>query len=720
MMPRRWTIQALLCYTYKYHMAQPIIDSLNPQQKEAVLHTGGPLLILAGAGSGKTRVITHRYAHIAKKHSPRNILAVTFTNKAAGEMRARIQGILKKDLKSEWIGTFHSQCMRLLRAEIEVMGYRRDFSIYDDDDQCTLIRHILKEFKIHEALYKGILSRISSLKSSFVTSQEFLTSGNGFGFEEKLARVYVRYQDELKRCNALDFDDLIMITVKLFDEHPEVLKKYRNNFSHVMVDEFQDTNLSQYRLLKLLAEKGGSEICVVGDDDQSIYGFRGANVHNILNFEKDFPKAKVIKLEQNYRSTHNILEAAGHVISNNTKRKSKKLWCDRVGGEKICRCWFDSEVEEAKYIVKMTKELYLKGMYDYSQVAILYRINLQSRPIEDALRHERIPYRVLGGTSFYHRKEIKDITAYMRLVMNNDDNVSLRRIINTPPRGIGASTLAKIEQETKKKNTSLYASLREVIKGGGITSSAKEKLEEFVKLIETLKKEKYKDAAEMLRDIFIKSGYSNFAEEERAENVRQLIESATEKDIKEYLDMLSLFAAIEENDTPEGAVTLMTLHSAKGLEFPAVFIAGVEEGVLPYFKAEREEDVEEERRLLYVGMTRAKDLLWLTGAKKRRLYSRLQEQEPSRFLAHIPEGSCLTIEKLMKIVPASSCTTKKIKIFKPVAAYAVGARVKHPKWGVGVVRDCYGDGEEQKITVNFPVIGVKRLALKFANLERIR
>ena len=369
----------------------------------------------------------------------------------------------------------------------------------------------------------------------------------------------------------------------------------------------------------------------------------------------------------------------------------------------------------------MIKELYLKGIYDYSQVAILYRINVQSRPIEDAMRHERIPYRILGGTNFYHRKEIKDITAYMRLALNASDNVSLRRVINTPPRGIGASTLSKVEQEAKKKNTSLYDALREVIKNGSITAVAKEKLEEFVKLIEALRKEKYTDAAEMLRDVFIKSGYSNYAEDDRAENVRFLIEAASGREIKDYIDSISLLSAIEEDKNTQ-AVTLMTLHSAKGLEFPAVFIAGVEEGVLPYFKAESEAEIDEERRLLYVGMTRAKDLLWLTGAKKRRLYARLQEQEPSRFLAHIPEESCLTIEKLLKAVPAgaTTCSSKKLKTFKPTAAYAVGTRVKHPKWGVGVVRDCYGEGEEQKITVNFPVIGIKRLALKFANLERIR
>lgn len=699
-------------------MSKLILENLNERQKEAILHKNGPLLVLAGAGSGKTRVITHRFAYLASKSSPGAILAVTFTNKAAGEMKERIAGLTRKDLREAWVGTFHSQCNRLLRKEITALGYRSDFSIYDDDDQCNLIRHILKEFKICEALYKGILSRISSLKSAFITPEEFLSSGDSFGFEERLARVYVRYQDELKRCNALDFDDLLMLTVKLFEEYPKVLQRYQRKFKHILVDEFQDTNQVQYRLLKLLASSGGN-ICAVGDDDQSIYGFRGACVENIMNFERDFSGARVIKLEQNYRSTQNILRVSGNIIKRNPLRKIKTLWCDRESGEKVNHFWFGSEGEEARYISKLIKEFYLKGTYDFSDFAVLYRINLQSRPLEEALRQEKIPYRVLGGISFFHRKEIKDMSAYMRLTLNRDDNVSLRRIINTPHRGIGASTLSKIEQQAKKKNTSLFMAIKNLVKTSSITSSAREKLDGFVNIIEDISTARHKDAADMLRNIFIKSGYSNHIDDDRAENVKEFIESGEGREVKEFADYLSLYSS-EDSESDGSAVSLLTLHSAKGLEFPVVFISGVEEGVLPYFKAENPREVAEERRLLYVGMTRARDMLWLTGAKKRRLYARVQEQEPSRFIADMPDECYRRIDKIIKTIASAARADKPLRPVRPATAYTVGSRVKHPKWGVGVVRDCYGDGEDQKITVNFPTIGVKRLALKFANLERIR
>jgi DNA helicase-2/ATP-dependent DNA helicase PcrA len=696
-------------------MSKPILEGLNEQQREAILHMDGPMLVLAGAGSGKTRVITHRFAYLARKYSPSSILAVTFTNKAANEMRGRIAELTKKELRNSWIGTFHSQCNRLLRKEIGALGYKSDFTIYDDDDQCTLIRHILKEFRICEALYKGILARISTLKSSCVGPEEFLSNGDGFGFEERLARVYVRYQDELKRCNSLDFDDLIMLTVKLFEEHPDILEKYQHKFKHILVDEFQDTNSVQYRLIKLLSSSHRN-LCVVGDDDQSIYGFRGANIRNILSFEKDFPSATILKLEQNYRSTKNILQVSGHIIQNNHERREKSLWSDRGHGDMVNHYWFGAENEEARYIAKLIKEFYLKGIYDYSDFAILYRINAQSRALEDGLRYEKIPYRVIGGMSFYQRKEIKDISAYMRITLNKDDNVSLRRIINTPPRGIGASTLSKIEQHAKKKGVSLSAAIKSIIASGNLTSAAKEKLGNFSAIIDDISTGKHKDAADLLRTIYIKTGYSEFADEDRAENIREFIESAEGRDIKDFADGLSLLATDDAEDN-ESAISLLTLHSSKGLEFPVVFISGLEEGVLPYFKAETPKEISEERRLLYVGMTRAQDMLWLTGARKRRLYARMQEHTPSRFLSDIPEESCNRINKIMKTLSSRSET--RYKTFKPKGAYAVGSRVKHPKWGVGVVRDCYGDGEDQKITVNFPTIGVKRLALKFANLERI-
>jgi DNA helicase-2/ATP-dependent DNA helicase PcrA len=706
------------CNLLKYFilMADPILEELNPQQKEAITHCEGPLLILAGAGSGKTRVITHKFAYLAKKHGPRSMLAVTFTNKAAEEMKERISLLLRKDLRNTWIGTFHSQCNKILRREIGKLGYQTDFTIYDEDDQSNLIRHILKEFKIYEALYKGILSRISSLKSCCVTPDSYLSDCDGFGFEEKLARVYIRYQDELKRCNAVDFDDLILLTTQLFREHPEEMGKYREMFSHILVDEFQDTNTAQYEMLKLLCNDE-QNISVVGDDDQSIYGFRGANLNNILNFEKDFPDATVIKLEQNYRSTKNIIHISDVIIKSNVKRRDKKLWSSRPEGEKISQCWFSTEIEEAKHVAKLIKELYLKGEYDYRDFAVLYRINAQSRAIEEALRREKMPYRVLGGVSFYRRKEIKDLTAYMRLALNRDDNVSLRRVINTPSRGVGASTLSKLEQNAKKKSISLYASIKNVIKANSITASVKEKLEGFVSLIDGIASGKYKDSADMLRHIYDKSGYAKSVNEDRAEIVEEFILSAEGREPKNFVDELSLVTNLDE-DCSDNAISLMTLHSAKGLEFPVVGIVGIEEGVLPYFKAQDPKEVSEERRLLYVGITRARDMLFLSGARKRRLFSKVQEQEISRFLNDLPEEICNKIDKSLKGVSSGKGLRRHKAKGRP-APYSVGCRVKHTKWGVGVVRDCYGEGDEQKITVNFPDYGIKRLSLKFANLEKI-
>ena len=701
-------------------MSKAILDQLNPQQKEAVTHTDGPMLILAGAGSGKTRVITHRFALLAKKSSHAKILAVTFTNKAAAEMKERIAALTKKELKNTWVGTFHSQCNRILRKEIPVLGYESNFTIFDNDDQANLIRHILKEFKLYEALYKGIISRISSLKAAFISPEEFLSNGEGYGFDEKLARVYVRYQDELKRCNALDYDDLIMLTVKLFEEHPKILNKYQAMFNHVLVDEFQDTNKAQYRLLKLIC-KEHNNICVVGDDDQSIYGFRGANVENILSFEKDYPKAKVIKLEQNYRSTKNILEVSSSLIKGNSRRRDKTLWSDREAGEKICHCWFASEREEAKYISKQIREFYLKGLYGFSDFAVLYRINIQGKAIEDSLRHENIPYRIIGGMSFYHRREIKDMTAYMRLAVNRNDNVSLRRIINVPARGIGASTLGKIEQQAKKQGTSLFSSIQDIIKNSSVTPSAKEKLQGFIRIIEDISSGSSDDAGEMLRTIHTITGYSENIEEQRAENVLEFIKGAEGRPVAEFMDSLSLVQSTDDREEDENVVTLLTLHSAKGLEFPVVFISGMEEGVLPYFKAKTPHEVDEERRLLYVGMTRAKDYLWMTGANKRRMYAKTQEQEPSRFLKSIPSDCCRVLEVISKPTAQEAAreSARRIKSMSTSLPYTIGSRVKHPKWGVGVVRDSDGQGDAQKITVNFPNIGVKRLSLKFANLEQI-
>lgn len=711
-----------VCYTNKeFKMAKDfLLEDLNPQQKEAVLCCKGPLLVLAGAGSGKTRVVTHKFAYLVKKkhYHPTEIFAVTFTNKAANEMKERIVQFLGNDLKQPWIGTFHSQCSRILRKEIKALGYKADFSIYDEDDQCSLIRYILKDMNIYEALYKGVASRISMLKSMLITPEEFFSKGESFSFDEKLARVYLRYQNELKRCNALDFDDLIMLTVKLFDENPKIRKKYQETFKYLLVDEFQDTNPAQYALLKLMVP-ASRNICVVGDDDQSIYKFRGADVTNILNFEKDFPDAKIIKLEQNYRSTQNILDVSGAVISKNPYRRHKTLWTDKGCGEKICYCSLESEEEEAKYVARSIKDIYLKGNYEYKDFAILYRINLQARALEDALREEGIPYQVISGISFYQRKEIKDILAYMRLVINQDDDVSLRRIINLPSRGVGVSTLSKIEQEAKKNAISMFSAIKLMISSNGFSASLKDKMKEFTELIEDLSTRDYRSAADLLKDINERTGYIDVAEEERLQNILELVASAEGISVKDFADKVSLISSLDISSTNYG-VSLLTLHSAKGLEFPVVFIVGVEEGILPYFKTLDDHlELQEERRLFYVGMTRAKEILCLSNAKRRRLYSKVQDQEPSRFIKDIPKECCNWIEKIKNktesLVAVPNSAPSKIS----VPMYSIGCKVRHPSWGVGIVRDCQEDGDNTKITVSFAGVGLKRLVAKYANLERI-
>jgi DNA helicase-2/ATP-dependent DNA helicase PcrA len=704
---------------------ESLLEDLNPQQREALLYTEGPLLILAGAGSGKTRVISHKFAYLVgvENYPTKSILTVTFTNKAAGEMRERISALSGQEMNGLWLGTFHSQCCKILRREIEHISFRPDFTIYDEDDQCNLIRHILRELAIHEALYKGVAARISSLKSSLTGPEEFLSRGDGYGFDEKLAKVYIRYQDELKRCNALDLDDLIWFTVMLFEKHPEVLKRYQDTFSYVLVDEFQDTNHAQYTLLKLLGSHSGN-ISVVGDDDQSIYRFRGADVTNVFRFEKDFPGTKVIRLEQNYRSTKNILDVAGAVISKNPVRKQKKLWTGREGGETVYHCLLNSEDEEARHVVKTIRELYLKGSYEFRDFSILYRVSIQARAVEMALKDEGIPYRIVGGLSFYQRKEIKDLIAYARLVLNSDDNVSLRRIINVPPRGVGSVTLGKIEQEAKKSGTSIFEAMKSAIKIHHKTGQKKSQdawgcLDEFIQFAEQVRSSNYRTAADMLRDIAEKTGYMGSVDETRALHINELIASASDTSVHDFLEKVSLFTGLDDA-ARENAVSLMTLHSSKGLEFPVVFVIGLEEGVLPYFRAiGTTDEIHEERRLFYVGMTRAKNILWLTGASKRKLYTKVQNQEPSRFLSEIPRHCCEWIEKTNRSQMACAVAQRDNDVGKHIFPYVAGCRVRHPKWGVGVVRDCYGDGDEQKVMVNFPNIGIKKLVLRFANLEKI-
>lgn len=701
---------------------QACLKDLNQQQKDAVLHTKGPLIILAGAGSGKTKVITYRFFYLSSilKVPPTSILAMTFTNKAAEEMKERVKKLMGKNLKGLWIGTFHALSNRILRKEIENLGFQRDFAIYDEDDSGNLIRSILKEFRIHEALYKGITSKINSLKASLIGPKEFLTltSEDSYGFDEKFSRVYVRYQDELKKNNALDFDDLLMYTVKLFEEHPRILNKYNNDLPYIMIDEFQDTNKAQYRLSKLLAGKQ-KNICAVGDDDQSIYRFRGADVNNILAFEKDFPKTKVIRLEQNYRSTQNILNAANGIIANNPARKPKKLWSDRGKGEKIFYCITNNENEEARYIARSIRELYLKGKHSYGDFAVLYRINLQVRVLEDAMREHGLPYRVVGGVGFYKRKEIKDIISYLKVIANPSDSINLKRIINCPPRGIGATTVTRIENEAKKKEMTLFETMKQIASGNGAATALREKVSDFVKILtELISHHNDDDVSKVLWQIFEKTGYLKWTEEERTANLMELINSAKGKSLQSFIDTASLSSP---TDVEQGSdsVSLMTLHSAKGLEFPVVFIAGIEDGLLPHFHAlKNPEELQEERRLFYVGMTRAQDLLILSTARKRKLYASVQKQEASRFLSEIPSEYYHCIEKRPKR-EAVTASVEMPMTFLDSTPFVTGVRVKHPKWGMGVVRDCYGETDDLKVMVNFSTVGVKRLSLKFADLEKL-
>jgi DNA helicase II / ATP-dependent DNA helicase PcrA len=695
------------------------LEDLTPQQREAVLHSGGPVLVLSGAGSGKTRVVTCRFSSLVKKKKlpASSIFTITFSNRAADEMKERITGCISCDHKHNWIGTFHSHCNRILRKEIKAIGFKPNFIIYDEDDQSSLIRNILKEFNIYEALYKGVASRIGMLKASCISPEDFLSQGDGFSFDEKLGRVFLRYQDELKRCNSLDYDDLILMTVKLFEEAPEILARYQNMFPALLVDEFQDTSRAQYRLLQLLSGKK-KNICAVGDDDQSIYRFRGADLSNILNFEKDFPGAKIIKIDQNFRSSQNILKVSGAVIAGNGYRKPKVLKTEVKCGEKVFYRCLNTEDEEAKYVARSIKDLYLKSHYEYNSFAVLYRVNLQTKALEDALREEDIPYQVIGGSGFYSRKEVKDIISYMRLAVNINDNVSLRRVINSPARGIGATTINKIEQEARKNSASLFKTMKVMLQNNGIAASFKDKLSAFVKTIDRFASHSYKNAAEMIKDIVEKTGYLDDLEEDRIQNLLELTSAAENMQVMDFLDRISLPSANDE-PMPVNAVSLMPLHSVKGLEFPVVFIIGLEEGILPYFKAfDNAAEMQEERRLFYVGMTRAGQILSLSSAKKRRLYSKIQEHEPSRFLADIPKDCCTWVERVAQ-KEKKSADKVLIAPHKKLPSFIIGARVKHPSWGEGIVRDCSGDGEEAKVTVNFPGIGLKRLAAKLANLERI-
>ena len=631
-----------------------IYDTLNPMQKEAVLHTEGPLLILAGAGSGKTRVLTHRIAYLIeeKEVNPWNILAITFTNKAAGEMRERVDSLVGFGAESIWVSTFHSTCVRILRRYIEHLGYTTSFSIYDSDDQKTLMKQVFKTLDIDTKQYKerSVLGIISSAKDKLISPEEFLLNAGQDFRQKKVGEIYREYQNQLKKNNALDFDDLIVKTVELFQNDSQILDYYQERFRYIMVDEYQDTNTAQFKLISLLASKYGN-LCVVGDDDQSIYRFRGADIENILSFEQTFPGARVIKLEQNYRSTQNILDAANGVIRHNRGRKEKSLWTANGTGDEILFKQFDDARDEADYIARQIRD----SEFSYQDQAVLYRTNAQSRLLEERCIFYNVPYRLVGGVNFYQRKEIKDILAYLKTVANGVDDLSVLRIINVPKRGIGATSMGRVTMFASEHGMSLYSALREARMVPGL-GKAVEKIGRFISQMECFRamaqSEEY-SIQDLIEALLEETGYEEelkaegeIEAETRMENIQELINKAAayEEDsqhpsLDEFLEQVALVADIDNVDSSEDRVTLMTLHSAKGLEFPKVYLAGMEDGLFPGMMAVSSDDptdMEEERRLCYVGITRAKKELVITAARKRMTHGETRYCKPSRFVEEIP------------------------------------------------------------------------------------
>lgn len=745
------------------------LEHLNPPQRDAVLHGDGPLLILAGAGSGKTRVITCRIAHLIRERgvSAGNILAVTFTNKAADEMRERVERILRTPLDGLWISTFHSACVRILRRHIEAIGYKRRFVIYDETDRSSLIKTCMRDLGIDDQRCqpRSVIARISGLKNNLTGPDEYARSSAAFGFDEAVSRIYELYDHRLRESGALDFDDLLLLTVRLFERLPETLRSYHDLFRHILIDEYQDTNRAQYRLVRLMTG-GHRNLCVVGDDDQSIYRFRGADIGNILNFEKDFPDARIIKLEQNYRSTQNILSAAGAVVSRNAGRKDKTLWTSRSGGENIICYTSVDEKDEARFIAGSIQAFVEDGKA-LSEIAVLYRTNAQSRALEDALRGRGTPYRVFGGLRFYDRKEIKDIIAYLRVLHNPADAVSLRRIINVPARGIGDTTIERLERLAQASRITLYQATLDA-DHAGLATAARKKLKEFTGMLEGLR-----DASgslpltELTRRVISESGYTTALEEERTIEARVRIENLNElltatEDFQEvngesaslaaFLDQVALITDMEQQSELRGgagrqSVTLMTLHNAKGLEFPVVFLSGMEEGLFPHARSvENDGELEEERRLCYVGMTRAKERLILTHATERRLYGYPQANLVSRFVEEIPEQlierqgmSLPRTQSGRRYVPwdeempreghsrpavrerqaGSMTASRTVSHAVGNTPFYNGAVVKHAKFGIGTVQRAEGSGEDLKVSVSFPGHGVKILSVKVAKLEII-
>ncbi|WP_163653720.1 DNA helicase PcrA [Listeria sp. PSOL-1] len=727
---------------------EELLAGLNPEQKNAVETTEGPLLIMAGAGSGKTRVLTHRIAYLIKERevNPYNILAITFTNKAAREMKARIGSLLGSTSESIWISTFHSMCVRILRRDIDRIGYARNFTILDSGDQLSVIKGILKEKNIDSKKFepRGILASISNAKNELITAAAYEKEATGY-YDKMVAEVYTLYEKKLKKNQSLDFDDLIMVTISLFERVPDVLEYYQRKFQYIHVDEYQDTNHAQYLLIKLLAARL-SNLCVVGDSDQSIYGWRGADITNILSFEKDYPSAKVILLEENYRSTKRILEAANHVIENNHNRKPKNLWTKKDEGKKIFYHKALTEKEEATYVVSKIQEEIKANKRPLSDFAILYRTNAQSRVLEEYFMKSNISYTMVGGTKFYDRKEIKDILAYLRLISNNDDDISLTRIVNVPKRGVGATSLDKIAQ-TAAAYDMTYFEVLERIELVGLSTKISKQLAAFYELIRGFTEmQEFLSVTELVNEVLDKSGYREMLKNERTleaearlENIEEFLsvtqnfeKENDDKSLLSFLTDLALVADIDKLEEQEGeqigSVTLMTLHSAKGLEFPVVFLVGLEEGIFPHSRALFEEDeMEEERRLAYVGITRAEEELFITSAYSRMLYGRQASNKESRFIGEIPQDLLETgQESRIQDVPFSRARImpKQVANYNASGAssfgWSVGDKAGHKKWGVGTVVSVKGEGDNMELDIAFPSpTGVKRLLAEFAPIEKV-
>ncbi|MBI2638307.1 UvrD-helicase domain-containing protein [Candidatus Peregrinibacteria bacterium] len=719
----------------------PLLADLNEKQREAVLTTEGPVLVVAGAGSGKTRALTNRIAYLIRERgiSPWNILAVTFTNKAAGEMRDRIVRLL--DAKENTaalptIGTFHSVCVRILRKHIHLLDFENSFVIYDDSDQQILMKHIFADLKINEKELnpRAVLNHISAAKNRLIGPEKFTSQADSY-FAEKVARLYGPYQERLKKNNALDFDDLLMKTIELFKTHEPILDQYQERFRYIHVDEYQDTNHAQYTLTNLLAAKYRN-LCVIGDHDQSIYSWRGADITNILEFEKDYPEAKVIKMEQNYRSTQFILDSAQAVIVKNKKRKEKRLWTERDGGD-LVRIWIaENERHEGELAANEIRQA-LRGYEfpDYRDFVVLYRTNAQSRVLEEVFMRHGIPYKIVGGIRFYERKEIKDLLAYLRVIANPTDSVSLLRIVNVPQRQIGPKTLEKLQTFSNIKDCSLFEAMIRVQEiGEELPDAKREKVERFVKLIRGLQRRNREvPTGALIKFILDESGYKKFLDdgsiegEARLENAKELISVASKYDKLEpgislnvFLEEVSLVSDLDSLDAKDNAVTFMTLHSAKGLEFPWVFICGLEEGLLPHSRSMLEpSELEEERRLFYVGCTRAMDRLYLLHTKNRMLYGESQTVIPSQFLDDIPQELAQRNDASLMQRPARLATfgEKPIPVEKPLFEFSDGDRVRHATFGEGMVVSVTGG----IITVAFknPQYGIKKLAITIAPLEKI-